>query len=130
MKRVTLLVATLGVVLGVLPVLAHHSVEAEFYQDREWTQTGVLVKVDWINPHSITWIEVKDASGKVERVGCQGHPPNAFTRAGLAKKEWIIGETVDMTCLAAKDGTKTWGFIKAIKYHKDGHVIIIRDSGV
>ena len=126
-----ILVVVFGFLLGAIPVLAHHSVEAEFYQDREWTQTGVLTKVDWINPHTITWFDVKDEkTGKVDKVGCQGHPPNAFTRAGLTKSEWKIGEVVTVTCLAAKDGTKTWGFIKMIKYMSDGHVIVIRDSGV
>ena len=77
MQPRSFLVALLGLLFGVLPLLAHHSVEAEFYDDQQWTQTGVLTRVDWINPHSITWITVKDEkTGKAEEVGCQGNPPN------------------------------------------------------
>lgn len=124
------LVGVFGLLLGAVPVLAHHSVDAEFLQNKEWTQTGVLSKIDWINPHTIIWFDVKDPkTGKVEPVGCQGHPPNAFSRAGLAKSEFRVGEEVTVTCLASKDGSKNWGFIKMIKY-KSGQVIVIRDSGV
>jgi hypothetical protein len=34
-----------------------------------------------------------------------------------------------MTCLVARDGTKRWGFIKQIKYHSDGHVLVFRQAG-
>ena len=131
MHRRGVWVAFFGLLLGALPVLAHHSVEAEFFQDKTWTQTGVLTKVDWINPHSITWITVKDeATGKEERVGCQGNPPTTYSRAGLVKSDWKIGEVVSITCLAAKDGSKNWGFIKSLKYHSDGHVIVFRVGAV
>ena len=136
-SRYAVLIAFFGLLLVALPALAHHSVQAEFYQDHEWTQTGVLTRVDWINPHSQTWITVKNSkSGKEALVACQGHPPNAFSRAGLKKKDWAIGEVVTITCLASKDnarnaiGTPSWGFIKMIKFEKTGRLIVIRDNGV
>ena len=130
-QRPSVLVAFFGLVLGAVPVLAHHSVDAEFYDDRQWTQTGVLTKVDWINPHSITWITVKDeATGKEEKVGCQGNPPTTYSRAGLVKADWKIGEVVSMTCSASKDGSKNWGYIKSIKYHSDGHVLVFRRGAI
>ena len=124
-------VAVFVLFVAVMPLLAHHSIQAEFDSEKTFTMTGTLKKVDWINPHSVTWIAVMDEeTGKVVDGGCQGNPPNTYHRAGLKKADWKIGEVVSLTCSAAKDGSKNWGFIKMIKYHSDGHVIVIRLGGV
>jgi hypothetical protein len=123
------LVLMLAMMVAAIPLLAHHSVEAEFYQDKEFEVTGKLAKVDWINPHTFTRVEVLEKNVKREVV-CQAHPPNAFRRSGLLKSDWEIGKTVTMTCLAAKSGDRNWGFLKMIKYMDTGRVIVIRDSGV
>jgi len=116
----------LGVFLAAAPVWAHHSIQAEFYMDKQWTQTGVLTKLDWINPHTVTWIAVKnEQTGKTEEVGCQGGPPNRYSRQGLSPADWKIGEVVSITCNPAKNGVTTWGFLKSIEYHSDGHVLVM-----
>jgi hypothetical protein len=123
-------VALCGILLAAIPVLAHHSFEAEFDTNKEFSVTGVLSKIDWINPHTATWVEVKDEkTGEVEKWGCEGNPPATYSRAGVHREDWRVGEVVTMTCLVARDGTKRWGFIKQIKYHSDGHVLVFRQAG-
>jgi hypothetical protein len=123
-------VALFGLFVAAVPALAHHSVTAEFNPDKEWVVTGVLSKVDWINPHTATWVDVKDEkTGKVDTWGCEGNPPSTYSRAGVHREDWRVGELVTMTCIAAKDGSKRWGFLKQIKYHSDGHVLVFRLGG-
>jgi Family of unknown function (DUF6152) len=124
-----LVVVTAVLLAASSPLLAHHSVTAEFDPNQEWTATGILKKVDWINPHTATWVEVKDESGKAETWGCEGNPPATYSRAGVHREDWRVGEQVTITCLAAKDHSKHWGFLKQIKYHSDGHVLVFRLGG-
>jgi hypothetical protein len=116
--------ALLGAFLAAAPAWAHHSIAAEYYMDQEWSQTGVLTRIDWINPHTATWIDVKDPqTGRITQVGCEGGPPNRYSRAGLSPADWKIGEIVTLTCHPAKNGNKTWGFVQTLTYQSDGHVL-------
>ena len=50
-------------------LLAHHSFGAEYDATKPVTLTGVITKIDWTNPHSYFFIDVKDDKGKI----CAGH---------------------------------------------------------
>ena len=50
---------------AVLPVLAHHSFEAEYDFNKTLKVTGIVTKMEWMNPHAHFYVDVKDASGKV-----------------------------------------------------------------
>ena len=125
-----ILIGAFGLVLGAIPVMAHHSISSEFDPTKEWTVKGVLTKILWTNPHTATFFAVKDENtGQTEEWGCEGNPPITYHRGGLNKADWKIGEAVTITCAASKDGAKHWGFLKMIKYKSDGHVIVFRIGG-
>lgn len=131
MKRTYRLLVGIGLLFGAaLPLFAHHSISSEFTVAKEWTVTGTLSRIDWINPHTATWVEGNDPkTGKVAMWGCEGPPPATFHRAGMKKEDWKLGEEVVMTCAAAKDGSPYWGFIHMIKYKSDGRVMVFRIGG-
>jgi len=49
------------VCLMVMPVLAHHSFDAEYDSTKTLTIVGFVTKVDWVNPHAFVYLDSKDA---------------------------------------------------------------------
>jgi hypothetical protein len=89
------------------PVVAHHSISAEFDMNKPVTFTGTVTKIEWTNPHIYTHVEVKEPDGKVVEYRVEGGPPNALYRAGWRKDTLKIGEKVTVSGLRAKIATST-----------------------
>jgi hypothetical protein len=99
--------AFLGVAIAslVLPVYGHHSFAAEFDGSKTIRKTGVISKVEWTNPHSYFYIDVKDDNGSIVSWGCEGGAPVALSRRGFKKNDIKIGDTVTVDGYPAKDGS-------------------------
>ncbi len=124
---VVLVAATLLVVAG--SVAAHHSVSGQYDASRPLTLTGVISKVDWINPHIYLHLDVKDKDGAVTTWTLSTLPTAMMRRAGLTKEmlQGQPGEVVTITAIAARDETKKLGWISKITYADGHHVQLGRD---
>ena len=108
MKRYLLAVASLtfGLLMAVMPAIAHHSFAAEYDRTKPIKFTGKITKVEWMNPHIYFYIDVKDdASGKVTNWACEGGAPNGLYRQGWRKDSLKVGDTVSIDGWRAKDGS-------------------------
>ena len=121
------LVATLVVVAG--SVSAHHSVSGQYDASRPLTLTGVISKVDWINPHIYLHLDVKEKDGAVTTWTLSTLPTAMMRRAGLTKEslQGPPGEVVTINAIAARDETKKLGWISKITYADGHHVQLGRD---
>ena len=92
----TAIILTAALLLAVGSLWAHHSPSAEFDMSKRITVSGVLTKVDWINPHITLAMEVKNESGKVETWSFESNPPAWFRRVGVTRNDLAkaIGQTV------------------------------------
>lgn len=106
MKNVAFLVATL-LLAAAVPVLAHHSFQAEFDTSKPVTLKGVVTKVEWMNPHAWFYIDVTDENGKVEHWQCETGAPIELLRRGWRKNDLKIGDQVTVEAFRAKDATNT-----------------------
>jgi hypothetical protein len=100
------LIALLAMVFAVftLPMNAHHSFAAEYDASKAVRITGTISKVEWTNPHSYLYIDVKDDQGTTTWT-CEGGAPNALSRRGFRKNDIKLGDTVTIDGYGAKDGS-------------------------
>jgi len=101
-----LAVIAIAAVLGFFPLKAHHSFAAEFDGHAVIRLTGVLTKVDWSNPHTYFYVDVKDENGAILNWGCEAGSPGALSRRGLKKIDLKIGDTIVVDGYRAKDGSR------------------------
>lgn len=121
-RRRDILLCLLAIFGMALPAWAHHSFQAEFDESKQFQLTGVLTKIDWINPHIRFFLDVKGPDGKVTSWDLATVAPTIYHRAGLTRTFVKVGDTYTVTVCAAKDGSKNLAFVKTWKY-PDGHTV-------
>src|SRR5688572_24681670 len=98
-KRISLVCILLGFgSMGVRPSAAHHSFGAEYDVKQPITLTGVLTKIEWTNPHSHIYVDVKDEAGRVANWQLEGYPPPALQRLGWRRDVTMkVGDTIKVS---------------------------------
>ncbi|HZI50964.1 MAG TPA: DUF6152 family protein [Terriglobia bacterium] len=99
MKRNRIVAVALGagLLLTSISFVAHHSISAEFDTNKRVTFTGTVKKIDWMNPHIYTHVEVKEADGKIIVYKVEGGAPNALYRQGVRAESLPPGTIVTCT---------------------------------
>jgi opacity protein-like surface antigen len=105
MKRMAFL-ALAGLAVGAA-AQAHHAVQAQFDMNRVIEKRGVLVRIDWINPHTYMHFSVNEDGATrnyaIESLGIAG-----LRRAGIdSKSSFKVGETFEFHINPSRDGSAT-----------------------
>src|SRR5438105_5617003 len=110
LSRVWLLIALAVTLVAAKPLGAHHSFDAEYDSKKPVTVSGIVTKLDWVNPHAFVYIDTKDESGAVRHFKIEMGPPYALVRGGWKRDTVKIGDngTVEAAALA-KDGGNAAG---------------------
>lgn len=106
MKTKLILAVTIVSLASALPLLAHHSFAAEFDAAKALRITGSLAKIEWTNPHTYFYVDVKDESGTVVRWSCEAGSPGALSRRGFKRGDLKLGDTIVVDGYRAKDGSR------------------------
>jgi len=99
------LVAVAVVLAAAVSVSAHHSFAAEFDAQKPIRLVGTITKVQWTNPHSFFYLNVKDDSGNVVNWACEGGGPGALSRRGFKRGDLKLGDTLVVDGYLARDGS-------------------------
>jgi len=103
-NRLHLVVSGVVLLLTAIPGAAHHSFAAEFDLGKPVSVHGTVTKVDWVNPHSWIYVDVKGADGNVTNWHFELGSPNALFRLGWKKDAVPQGLEVDISGYRSKGG--------------------------
>ena len=96
----------LAVILSAVaaPLMAHHG-DAGRFQDNVSTVSGVIVAMQFINPHTVIVFDVPDASGKMVRWSAEMGAPGSLTRGfGWTRNTLKAGDKITLVGRRVKSG--------------------------
>ncbi len=123
-----LLSALIGVALSAAVVAGHHSFAAEYDANNQVTLVGTITKVEWTNPHTWFFVDVKDPQGQVVNWAIEGGAPTVLYREGWKPTSLKAGDEVTVTIALAKDKSKKQGNAYQFKL-PDGRCVFAGSSG-
>jgi hypothetical protein len=106
-------VASAALFLTAMPAWSHHAFSAEFDVKKPIHFTGVITKVELINPHAWIHVDVKSPDGQVTSWMVEAGTPNVLLRRGFTKNSVAVGTEVVVDGFQAKDGTPKDGVFRA-----------------
>ena len=106
MKKLALLLAlTFAALVVSTPLLAHHG-EANYDTDKVVSVKGTVSGFEFINPHTLITVDVKNEKGEMEKWNCEARSPGMLVRVGGWDKNTLkIGDVITVFGYRAKNGT-------------------------
>ena len=106
MKNLALLMALLiAAFVTAAPLLAHHG-EANYDTDKVVSVKGTVSDFQFINPHTLITVDVKNDKGEIEKWACEARSPGMLVRVGGWEKNTLKpGDVITVTGYRARNGT-------------------------
>jgi uncharacterized protein DUF6152 len=99
-------IAGIALVVVATPVVAHHSFAAEYDAARPIVLKGVVTRVEWTNPHSHCYIDVKEDASGVANWIVEMASPRVLAQNGWKLNSLKVGDEVTIEAAMSKDGSK------------------------
>lgn len=102
--------------MGVPLALAHHSLSGQFDVSKSFQITGVVSRVEWVNPHTQVYVDVKQADGAMVTWKLESLPVAMMRKAGLSKADLVgDGRPVVIDAYPARSGVPHLGYLLHLK---------------
>jgi hypothetical protein len=105
-SKLSLIVLAAGLLLGAAAsAFAHHAFAAEFDAKKPVKLRGTVTKMEWINPHTWIYMDVKKDDGTVDEWMIEAGTPNTLLRRGFTRESLKAGTVVLVDGYQSKDGS-------------------------
>ena len=98
-------VLSLATLLAGGSATAHHSFAAIFDSAKPVTLTGTVTRIEWMNPHTWIYLDVRKDDGATEAWAFEMGSPNRLMRYGWNQNSLPTGATVTIAGSQARDGS-------------------------
>jgi hypothetical protein len=100
--KLKIFVLSLAILLAYVPVSAQRAQSTAYDSDRKLKLSGVVTRIDWVNPSAFVFINVKDASGTVANWAVEVGNPLDLQRDGWKWNSLHIGDSIAVEGIPAR----------------------------
>jgi hypothetical protein len=112
-KHSAIWAAAVGFLTIAGPVFAHHGTAA-YDTTQEITVKGIVTDFQFINPHTLILLDVKNEKGEVEHWQVDAQSPNQLAREGWNKNTLKPGDQIGVTGFRPKNHSNILRFLKVV----------------
>jgi hypothetical protein len=116
MKTRTLTIPALavGFLTISVPLFAHHGT-ASYDTSKTVTVKGTVTDFQFMNPHVLLYLDVKDDKGSVQKWQGELTSPNHLERAGWTRTSLKLGDQITISGFPAKSGANSMWISKVLQ---------------
>jgi DNA/RNA endonuclease YhcR with UshA esterase domain len=104
-KSALVLAVTFALLLVSTPLVAHHG-EANYDTDKVVSVKGTVTEFQFINPHTLITLDVKNDKGEIEKWSCEARSPGMLVRVGGWDKTTLkAGDVITVYGYRARNGS-------------------------
>jgi hypothetical protein len=104
-RHATVVLMLLALAGTITTAAAHHSFAAEFDSAKPLKLSGTVTKVQWRNPHTYFFVDVKGEDGQIHNWAMELGSPNVLMRRGWTRDSLKIGDQVTVEGARARDNS-------------------------
>jgi uncharacterized protein DUF6152 len=120
MVRRTLTALAIGTLMAVVPVSAHHSFAAYYFEDQSVTFEGVVQELQYKSPHAILVFTARDQDGRMQTFSAEWGNPRRLSSSGVTKDTLRPGDAIVISGSPGRTGSENKIHLKQIKRPADG----------